>query len=969
MHFRLTIAALFLLVLHGFSQNGTISGVITEESNGELVIGAVVMVDSLPKYGAVTDFDGKYTIKIPAGIYTITCHFTGYAAQSVQQVKVVAGKNTPLNFVMSTRLDSTVEIYGFRDPAATIVILDTIHKGNVVGYGIGKTEIAQTVAQNVGDVAKKIPGVTIVDGRFIVVRGLSERYNAVLLNNVLAPSAETDVKSFSFDLIPSSMVDVFMVYSSPSPDLPGEFGGGVIRITTTDIPDRNVLHVGLASGFRSGTTMERFNINTGTSSDFFAAGAKSRGLPVGFPTTAQFANITPQAQMEAGRSLSNDWVFATKNAPADIRFNTAWEYRYSKPDSAGKNGFQFGNITAVNYSNTYMHYISNRLDYNTYDTINNASDTIFHFTDSVYVNSVRLALVQNNAIRFGKKGSQRITVKNLFNQMGDNETTLRGGVNHESGQLHKEYSYRYTQRSIYTGQINGLHQFNNKNTTFDWTGAYSLSRRSDPDWRKARYTKDIASLETDPYYLYIANNPSPSYLGRIYIDMHEDIIAGAANYTQAIFIGGDSTTKKKPYSLTLKTGVYIEQKDRTYSIRNLGYVYNQATLFNWNIPLMPLDSVFLPQHINDSDGIKIDDATNSADQYVASTSLQAGYLMAVVPFGNFKGKVDEADHERVRISAGARVEHSVQRLNSNDQTGDTVIVNNDILRFLPSINIAWNFSDRMLARAAYGRTLNRPEFREIAPLYFYDFLFNSINTGNSALKTPSIENYDLRWEFYPRPGENISVGAFYKQFTNPIEVYFIPGVGSGGTRSFTWGNAPVAYNYGMEIEIRKKLDSINVPVIRNISIVANAALIKSEIKLSATNNGGLTSNKRPMMGQSPYIVNAGLFYRNDSIRLSINTMYNIIGQRIVIVGVPGVPEVYEMPRHQLDLAITKTFGSRDPEKTNFDVRLNITDLFNQETLLLQDANEDGKLDRNVDQRMQFYKRGTYFTLGVIVHIM
>ena len=965
MHFRLTIFAFFFLVLRGFSQNGTISGVITEESSGELVIGAVVIVDSLPKYGSVTDFDGKYSIKIPEGVYTITCHFTGYAAFSVRQVKVVAGKNTPLDFNLTARLDSVFTVYDTRQPGTISAVLDTIHNGNVSGDGLDKKSIAETVATNASDVAKKIPGVTIVDGRFIVVRGLSERYNAVLLNNVFAPSAETDVKSFSFDLVPSSMIDNFMVFKSPSPDLPGEFGGGVIRITTTDIPDHNVLHVGFAGGFRSGTTMQRFNINEGPSADFFAAGASSRALPAGFPTSAQFDAITPEAQTAAGRSLSNNWTYVTKNAPADIRFNAAWEHRYSRADSADRKGFQFGNITAVNYSNTYMNYISNRLDYNAFDTVNQQSDTIFHYTDSVYVNSTRLAIVQNNAIRFGKEGSQRITIKNLFNQMGDNETTLRGGINHEFGTKQREYSYRYTQRSIYTGQINGLHQFNHKNTTFDWTAAYSLSRRSDPDWRKARYSQQT-STPNDPYYLYVANNPSPSYLGRIYIDMHEDIIAGAANYTQAIFVGGDSLSKKKPYSFTLKTGVYIEQKDRTYSIRNLGYVYAQAINFNWNITTMPLDSVFLPQHINDSDGIKIDDATEASDQYIASTSLQAGYLMAVLPFGNFKGKVDKEDHERVRISTGVRVEHSVQRLNSTTVQEDTVAVNNDILRMLPSVNIAWNFSDRMLARVAYGKTLNRPEFREIAPLYFYDFLFNSINTGNSALKTPSIENYDLRWEYYPRSGENITFGAFYKKFTDPIEVYFIPGVGSGGTRSFTWGNAPVAMNYGMEIELRKKLysDSINIPFIKDLSIVANAALIKSEIKLAEQNNG-LTSNKRPMMGQSPYIVNAGLFYQNDSIRLRVNVMYNVIGQRIVIVGVPGVPEVYEMPRHQLDIAIIKTFGKQD----NIDVRLNITDLFNQETLLLQDANEDGNLDRNTDQRMQFYKRGTYFTFGVNVRIL
>lgn len=966
MHFRLTLAALFLLVLQGFSQNGTISGVIKEENNGETVIGAVVTVDSFPKYGSVTDFDGKYQLRIPAGVYTITCHFTGYTTQSVAQVKVVAGKNTSLDFLLTTRLDSVVTIYEERAPATVAAVLDTIHNGNVSGDGLGQSSITQIVAVSAVDVAKKIPGVTIVDGRFIVVRGLSERYNAVLLNNVLAPSAETDVKSFAFDLIPSSMIDVFMVYKSPSPDLPGEFAGGVIRVTTTDIPDHNVLHVGYSGGYRSGTTFEPFHTNAKSSGDFFASGGNSRALPSDFPTTAQFATLSPQAQMEAGKSLPNTWDFTTKNAPADIRFNTAWEYRYSKPDSADRKGFQFGNITAVNYSNTSMYYISSRLDYNAYDTINQKSDTIFHYTDSVFVNSTRLALVQNNAIRFGKAGSQRITLKNLFNQMGDNETTLRGGTNSEFGTRQREYSYRYTQRSIYTGQLNGLHQFNNKNTTIDWTAAYSLSRRSDPDWRKARYTQDLAD-PTAPYYLYIANSPSPSFLGRIFIGMHENIIAGSANYTQAIFLHGDSLTKdkKKAYSFTVKAGAYVEQKDRTYTVRNLGYVYNQATQFDWSIATMPLDAVFMPEHINDSDGIKIADATKKADQYVASNSLQAGYIMAVIPLGNFKGKVDQEEHERVRISTGVRLEHSIQRLNSNTIQNDTVIVNNNITRFLPSINIAYNFSDRMLARLAYGRTLNRPEFREIAPLYFYDFLFNSINTGNSALKTPSIENYDLRWEFYPRPGENITFGTFYKQFTNPIEVYFIPGVGSGGTRSFTWGNAPEAVNYGMEIELRKKLDSINVPVVRDLSIVANAALIRSEIKLAEENNG-LASNKRPMMGQSPYIINAGLFYQNDSIRLRVNAMYNVIGQRIVIVGVPGVPEVYEMPRHQIDLAVIKTFGPAD--KTNFDVRLNITDLLNQETLLLQDANGDGELNRDTDQRMQYYKRGTYFTLGVTVHI-
>jgi outer membrane receptor protein involved in Fe transport len=311
-----------------------------------------------------------------------------------------------------------------------------------------------------------------------------------------------------------------------------------------------------------------------------------------------------------------------------------------------------------------------------------------------------------------------------------------------------------------------------------------------------------------------------------------------------------------------------------------------------------------------------------------------------------------------------RIENNLQTLNSNTIPGDTVIVNNNITRTLPSVNIAYNLTDRHLIRAAYGKTLNRPEFREIAPLYFYDFVFNSINTGNPDLKTPSIDNYDLRFEFYPRPGENITFGAFYKRFMNPIEVYFVPGIGSGGTRSFTWANAYQAQNYGLELEIRKKLDSINVPVIRNLSVIANASIIKSVIDLNKDSLGSETS-RRPMMGQSPWIVNAGLYYQNDSIGLQVNAMYNVIGPRVVIVGIPDIPAVWEMPRHQLDISVIKTFGRRK----NIDVRVNVTDVLNRQFLLLQDANEDGQLNRQDDQALQFYKRGTYVTFGITLRLL
>lgn len=959
----------FLLCLTAapvIAQNGTIIGTVTEHDNSDApAFGAIVRVDST-KLGAPCDFDGKYKISVPPGTYNVTCQYTGYLPVSAKSIVVSAGKTTVVDFPLSDHLEliagdsgGVVTIVDVRPTQSQATVLNDIKEGDNAADGQGQAEIKQTVATDAGQVGRRIPGVTLVDNRFIVIRGLSERYNSVLLNNVLAPSAESDVKAFSFNMVPAAMIDRFMVYKSPSADLPGEFAGGVVKITTTDIPGQNSLTIGYSAGYRSGTTFEPFSMNKGTSADLFGFGAQSRALPAGFPVNVRSISSNPQMVMAAGQSLRDDWGYQTKPAPLDQRFNATYSLRVSKPK------YQFGNITSINYSNTYSYYVSNRLDYNSYDSISGHSDTVFNYNDAIYLNSVRLALVQNNAFRFGKAGQHRLTLKNLANQMGDNETTLRTGSNIEEGNYREEYSYRYSQRFVYTGQIAGEHSFNNERTRVEWTGAYSTARRNDPDWRRARYYKPLSASPDEQFQVYIPFSAQPFYLGRLFIEMDENIYAGAVNAEQDITIGKDSASRNEGFTFTLKAGGYYEIKSRDYGVRNIGYkAASSQTFGNTALLYTPINQLFAPVNINTTNGLAVDEDTKKADQYTASTEIQAAYLQALLPLGKFKGKTDEETHARVRISTGVRMEHSVQLLNSNRQNGDTVIVNNDVMRILPSINVAWNFTDRMLVRAAYGKTLNRPEFREIAPMYFYDFVFNAINTGNSNLRTPSIDNYDLRWEFYPRPGENITVGAFYKKFVDPIEMYFIPGVGSGGTRSFTWGNAAQAKNWGLEIELRKKLDSINVPVIRNLGVVANAAWINSVIDLDSANIGN-ASQQRPMMGQSPWIVNAGLFYHNDSSGLQVNVMYNVIGPRVVIVGVPGIPEVWEMPRHQVDLSVTQTLG----KNKNIDVRLNITDILNQEFVLLQDANDDGVLNKDNDQRMQSYKRGAYFTLGFTVRLL
>jgi outer membrane receptor protein involved in Fe transport len=259
----------------------------------------------------------------------------------------------------------------------------------------------------------------------------------------------------------------------------------------------------------------------------------------------------------------------------------------------------------------------------------------------------------------------------------------------------------------------------------------------------------------------------------------------------------------------------------------------------------------------------------------------------------------------------------------------------------------------------YGKTVNRPEFRELAPFSFYDFENNFINSGNPNLKFATNSNFDLRFEHYPSNSEFISAALFYKEFNNPIEPYFVPGVGSGGTRSFAPGNALGAKSYGVEFDVRKSLsDYKNIPIVRHLVLAANVSIIKSDIQVSAAGvESGLNPN-RPMVGQSPYIINGGIYYENDSLGWQFSVLYNRIGARVTIVGIPGIPEVYEMPRNVIDIAVTKTF------ENGFSVRAGVQDMLAQDFMFIQDANGDGKLSRENDQRLQYYNLGNYWTVAL-----
>jgi len=393
----------------------------------------------------------------------------------------------------------------------------------------------------------------------------------------------------------------------------------------------------------------------------------------------------------------------------------------------------------------------------------------------------------------------------------------------------------------------------------------------------------------------------------------------------------------------IKAGYWAEYKARDFNARTIGYI--QRGTPDPDVLALPIDQIFAPENIDYNNGFSISENTKYTDEYKASNLLAAGYVSATLPFS-----------DKVRLVPGIRVEYNRQQLETAvSPNGTPDKVDNPVTSVLPFANLAYNLTENSLVRIAYSRTVNRPEFRELAPFSFYDFNFQVDVLGNTGLKVATINNIDLRYEYYPTAGESISIGVFYKNFKNPIETIIRTGANNPVLQ---FENAVAANNGGVELEIRKSLAySSPSRFLNGLSVLFNGAYIISEIDLG--NNPTLTEKStRPMQGQSPYIINTGLYYQDEESGLQVNASYNVFGKRIFSVGDQEFPTIWEMPRHLLDLTISKSISERA------ELKFGVSDLLNSKIKFKEDGNLNADLTEAVDKPILETRNGQYFNFGI-----
>jgi TonB-dependent receptor len=949
MNKRFLLLYLIVFFASGLFASGTISGIVKDAETGESIIGCNILLQGT-SLGNVTDLDGKFEIKnVPNGTYNIVFSFISYEKFISKVLVKDANVFLEVNLKSGTNEIKEVAVTASKRTDTDLSLIISSKLSMLSVNGITSQQISRSQDKDASEVIRRIPGVSIRDGKFVIVRGLTERYNSVWLNGSSTPSSESDVRAFSFDVIPSGQIDNILIYKTPAPELPADFAGAMINIKSKNLIDRNSISFSYAYGYHQGTTNLPFYTYQGSTTDWMGFDNSNRVLPAGLPLTSEIKELFNQTNAEKTdqinlitKSFSTNMTPYQSVAKPDVDFQISFNSRFRLGD------ISVGNISAFGYNVTNTNENSFRAAYLAYP------DTSYKYFQRSFSTRTRVSALSNWNFIFGN--NQKIEFRNIFNNYGMLKTILKEGFDFYRYTNERAYELGYESRLTYSGQLAGNHTFKNDKIKFDWLLGYSYANKNQPDIRRVK----VNAFDTDPESQFMLLNSTqvvPDALGRIFLKNEENIVNLALNYSQKF-----NLFSIKP---EVKAGLYLENKSRIFTSRIFGYSmspvsrlyyfpvesYNKDVAFT-DTMFSSIKNFFL-KNLDYKNGLVINEATQAADSYNAENKLIAGYLSVNIPVA-----------EWFNVYAGLRAEKNTLKLNGYKRDGtdnnpiETVI---DSLNIFPSVNATVNIAENLMLRFAGGKTVNRPEFREVSPFVFYNFEDNVNIYGNPEVKNSYVQNYDFRTEWYPTPEEIVSFGLFYKDFKDPIESRILY-TGSGW--NYTFENAEHAISYGLEIDVRKRLHEFEkisgLKFLSNLTLVINASLIGSRISTDSIVEG---ESQRPLQGQSPYIINLGCYYQDFKNRIMASIMYNKTGERISTVGDVNSPHIWEMPFNSLDFTIEKGITKW------VNVKFGVKNLLNDYVTFQQEQTyKEGDIEKSRIQINNRFRPGRQFKLGISVNL-
>ena len=855
---------------------GALVSRIVDAESGQPVTGAVALIRGIEDE-AQSDERGDFRLVVPAGEWGLSVIHPGFNAYVQENIEVACGEEVRLRVEMMSRksmLDTLiVKIPHIEGSLASV--LDERKKSNTITEVLGSEQMSRNGDGDAASALRRVTGLTVVGGKYVYVRGLGERYSSTLMNGASLPSPEPERRVVPLDIFPSGVLKGMVIRKAYSPELPGEFGGGTVELRTRGIPEEFTLKLSAQTNARLGTTFSNGLGYAGGPVDFLGMDGGFRALPSEIAEASKNEALLPEDRFKTrgyepellesfGEQMANVWSPQQTWMLPGLSLSGELGDRYEVDD------WTLGYLTALSYGNS-----NQTLDYERSYLLVGSQGALERS------HSYRFVQTETNvdaggvlALEAKWKDEHEIRATTFLGRITDDSARLYQGYNRDVDADIRVSRLRFVERTLLAEQLQGSHVFPDAwGSKLDWRYTYALAMRSEPDRRETRYDQERGRDEW-----LISNRPEGNQ--RFFSNLVDHSNDAGVDFTLPFRQWGDEEA-------SLRLGSALATKSRVVDTRRYKFQHKGALTGDPKVISRPAEEIFRPEYIG-SDGFQFEEFTQPTDNYDADQIIAGSYVMVDLPLASF-----------LTLQGGARLEYGKQNVRTfelfnPDQT--PVHAEIETLDVLPAANLTWSLQDNMKVRGSTSITVSRPDFRELSPATFNDVTGGRQLFGNPDLERATIYSADLRWEWYPGAGNQISAAAFYKHFDSPIEQVVI----ASAQQSVTFQNAESADNIGLELESRLELGQLHA-LMNGAFVAGNLSLIHSQVTLP--DFGITTSKERPLQGQSPYVLNAQAGYDSEALGLRVTTLYNVFGPRILEVGAQGAPDIYEQPFHSLDLVL------------------------------------------------------------------
>lgn len=919
---RIIFFIVFSLTFSFFYGQSKIIGKVIDQEFNETMPFANVLVKGT-NIGVTTDFDGNYSINVEPGTYTLVFSFVGYKTKELTDINVSENDVREVNVNLSSSslgLEEVVISVSVQKNTEEALLMMQKKSANLMD-GLSSEAFKKVGSSNLANAIKRAPGVSIMGGKYVYVRGLGDRYTKSILNGVEIPGLDPDRNTIQMDLFPTNILDNVQIIKSFTADLPADFTGGLVNIVTKEFPSKKSPALSVSLGYNPNMHFKSdYRSYKGSSTDFIGFDNGQRKIPIdnnlnsfynqslndlySNNLNADFPNLT-SADYNTINDISNSFDPKMAAEKSNSLMNVSLGYSTGNQFDIGKKEHTIGWLGAISYNNQTEYYsqaIDNYFNTNTNPDVY-ALDTFRTQRGDIGINNIILSGLGGLSYRTdqskfkltlmhiqnGEKKAGRFRQENRFTDF----------VNYNKDNL------EYSQRSITNIMLNGTHTILDSSFVsklvdkIEWKISPTISKIHDKDVRSTIFIDDNNAFK-------YKDNTQPT---RIWRFLNENHFNSKVDLTKNYELDKEKAK--------LKYGALA-----TYQTRDFQIARFQVSCWDdpsvWSIidgdPNLIFDSNVLVTESNPIGSYMNPRATitDRSSQFESTKRNFSGYISNELKlFGVLKTII------------GLRVEKFDLFYTGQNSSGDIFNNNNVInkLDLFPTGNFIYQISEKSNLRTSFTRTTARPSFKEASIAQIFDPLSNMTFVGNIDLRPSYIQNYDIRYEYFGDFSQMIALSFFYKTFLDPIEMTYY----ESAPTNFTPANLGSANVGGLEFEIRKNLQFIS-ETLKDFSLNVNMSIIESRLTFSESEKARRESSKRTgevvgeyrtLQGQAPYLINSGINYTNPDKGIQTGLFYNVQGKTLEIVGDGFRPDVYRIPFHSLNFNFNKTFGKDRKSTINF----------------------------------------------------